>query len=188
MGPAGSRTTSGPGDRIVVKQLAKRRREYGIRKIPTSTVPLTTTRRYGIAPRSKISDVAVVTGTVRGERGRHDVLDSGGTPVPLDLKTAAARDVTDHLGEVDAVVFAAGAGYGSTTKQKEIIDRDGAIPLADAAELAGGRRYVLISSMGTDSFDARSADPFQIYLRLKSEADAAVRGRELDSTIIRPSG
>lgn len=129
-----------------------------------------------------------VTGTVRGERGRQAVLDSGGTPVPLDLETAGARDVADQLGEVDAVVFAAGAGYGSTTRQKEIIDRDGAILLADAAELAGVRRYVLISSMGTDRFDPRSADPFQIYLRLKSEADAAVRGRDLDWTIVRPSG
>ena len=87
----------------------------------------------------------------------------------------------------DAVVFAAGSGPGSTAERKLSVDRDGAILLADAAVQAGIRRYVMISSRGADSFDAGSDDIFQIYLRAKSEADAAVRGNDqLDWTIVRP--
>lgn len=52
---------------------------------------------------------------------------------------------------------------------------------------AGIRRYVLLSSRGADSYDPDSDDIFQIYLRAKSEADAAVRGNDqLDFTIVRP--
>jgi len=87
----------------------------------------------------------------------------------------------------DAVVFAAGSGPGSTAERKLSVDRDGAILLADAAVQAGIRRYVMLSSRGADTYDADSDDIFQIYLRAKSEADAAVRGNDqLDWTIVRP--
>ena len=42
--------------------------------------------------------------------------------------------------------------------------------------------------MGADGYDAVSDDEFQVYLRAKSEADAAVRERDLDWTIVRPGG
>jgi uncharacterized protein YbjT (DUF2867 family) len=129
-----------------------------------------------------------VVGTVRSEGQGRDVVTAGGTPLVLDIETVTVQALSQALRGRDAVVFAAGAGYGSTTRQKEAIDRDGPILLADAAEKAGVNRYVLISSMGADDFDNRSADPFQIYLRLKSEADANLRARALDWTIVRPSG
>jgi uncharacterized protein YbjT (DUF2867 family) len=40
--------------------------------------------------------------------------------------------------------------------------------------------------MSADSFDAASEDVFQVYLRAKSEADAAIRASTLDWTIVRP--
>jgi uncharacterized protein YbjT (DUF2867 family) len=58
--------------------------------------------------------------------------------------------------------------------------------LADAAEQAGVRRYVMISSMGTDQADPDSDDGFQVYLRAKAAADADLRARDLDWTIIKP--
>jgi uncharacterized protein YbjT (DUF2867 family) len=129
-----------------------------------------------------------VVGTVRHEGQGNDVVTVGGTPLVLDIETVGVRALAESLSGADAVVFAAGAGYGSTTGEKEAIDRDGPILLANAAEQAGVNRYVLISSMGADHFDNGSADPFQIYLRLKSEADANLRARALDWTIVRPSG
>jgi uncharacterized protein YbjT (DUF2867 family) len=60
--------------------------------------------------------------------------------------------------------------------------------LADAAERAGVRRYVMVSAMGADTFDPDSDDVFQVYLRAKSEADADLRRRDLDWTVVRPGG
>ena len=48
---------------------------------------------------------------------------------------------------------------------------------------AGVRRLLVVSSMGADDFDAESDDTFQVYLRAKSEGDAAVRERDLDWTM-----
>ena len=88
----------------------------------------------------------------------------------------------------DAVVFAAGGGPSSGAARKLTMDRDGAVLLADAAERAGVRRYVMVSALAADSFDPESADVFQVYLRAKSEADADLRRRDLDWTVVRPGG
>ena len=66
------------------------------------------------------------------------------------------------------------------------MDRDGAILLVDAAVQAGVNRIVIVSVISADDFDPDSDDVFQIYLRAKAEADAAVRSRDIDWTIIRP--
>ncbi len=123
---------------------------------------------------------------IRNPEHGGDVLVAGGIPAVVDLESTDAEHLATMLDHVDAVVFAAGAGPNSTAERKQTVDRDGAILLADAAERAGIRRYVLISSMGADSFDADSDDVFQIYLRAKSEADANIRERDLEWTIIRP--
>jgi uncharacterized protein YbjT (DUF2867 family) len=90
------------------------------------------------------------------------------------------------LEDADAVVFAAGGGPNSGAARKETVDKGAAILLADAAELAGVRRYVMVSSMGTEKADPDSHDVFQVYLRAKAAADADVRRRDLDWTIVRP--
>jgi len=58
--------------------------------------------------------------------------------------------------------------------------------LADAAQSAGVRRYVMISSMGTDRADPHSDDVFQVYLRAKKAADDDLRARDLDWTVVHP--
>jgi hypothetical protein len=48
---------------------------------------------------------------------------------------------------------------------------------------------VMVSARRADTFDPTSDDVFQVYLRAKSEADAAVRAHDdLDWTIVRPGG
>jgi uncharacterized protein YbjT (DUF2867 family) len=117
-----------------------------------------------------------------------DVEQAGGWPVVVDLEAASAQELSVHLAAADAVVFAAGAGPGSTAERKLTVDRDGAVSLADAAQLAGVRRYVLVSAIATDDFDPDSHEIYQVYLRAKSEADATVRASGLDWTIVRPGG
>ena len=125
-------------------------------------------------------------GLIRNPEHADDLLAAGSTPVVLDLEQSTVQDVADVLVGVDAAVFAAGAGAGSSNDRKLSLDRDGAILLADAALEAGVARLIVISSVGADSYDAASEDPFQVYLRAKGEADAAVRERNLDWTIVRP--
>lgn len=127
---------------------------------------------------------------IRNPAHAGDVEAAGAVPVVLDLEAASVDEVAAVLTDraADAVVFAAGAGPGSTAERKLTVDRDGAILLADAAGLAGVRRIVVISAMHADDFDAASDDVFQVYLRAKSEADAAVRETDLDFTIVRPGG
>ncbi len=66
------------------------------------------------------------------------------------------------------------------------MDRGAAVLFADAAERAGVRRHVVVSSMGADP--AHPADDvFDLYLRAKGEADEYIRGRtSLEWTILRP--
>jgi len=59
---------------------------------------------------------------------------------------------------------------------------------ADAAAAAGVRRYVMVSAYGVDDYDPNSPEVYQVYRGAKSEADAAVRARDLDWTIVRPGG
>jgi nucleoside-diphosphate-sugar epimerase len=127
-------------------------------------------------------------GLIRSASQQDDLLAAGATPVLIDLEQSTADDVAEILRNVDAAVFAAGAGPGSTAERKLTVDRDGAILLADACEIAGVRRLVVVSAMAADAFDLDAGDVFQVYLRAKSEADASVRSRDLDLTIVRPGG
>jgi uncharacterized protein YbjT (DUF2867 family) len=88
---------------------------------------------------------------------------------------------------VDAVVFAAGAGPGSGAARKDTVDHAAAVLVADAAERAGARRFVQISSMGAGSPPPPGTDDvFAAYLRAKAAAEADLRHRDLDWTILRP--
>lgn len=127
-------------------------------------------------------------GIIRNPAHSADVLATGASPLLLDLESTTAQVLADSLEGADAVVFAAGGGPNSGADRKLTVDRDAAIMLADAAELAGVGRIVVVSAMGADNFDADSDDVFQIYLKAKSEADAAIRSRDLDWTIVRPGG
>ncbi|MBC7725321.1 MAG: NAD(P)H-binding protein [Burkholderiaceae bacterium] len=123
---------------------------------------------------------------IRNPAHADEVRAAGAEPVLLDLESSSLADVASALDGSDAVVFAAGAGPGSGAERKLTVDRDGAILLANAAAAAGVRRVVVISAIGADTFDATSAEEFQVYLRAKSEADASVRALDLDWTIVRP--
>jgi uncharacterized protein YbjT (DUF2867 family) len=123
---------------------------------------------------------------IRNPDHRDDIDATGAAAVVLDLEEASVDEVGQVLKNADAAVFAAGAGPGSSAARKFTVDRDAAILLADAAEAAGVPRLVVISAINTDRYDPASDDVFQLYLRAKSEADASVRERDLDWTIVRP--
>ncbi|WP_406284970.1 SDR family oxidoreductase [Streptomyces sp. NBC_00209] len=125
-------------------------------------------------------------GIIRNPGQSDDLRAVGAEPVVLDLESATVDEVAEALRGADAAVFAAGAGPDSGTARKDTVDRGAAVLFADAAERAGVRRYVVVSSMGADP-DHAGDEVFDVYLRAKGEADADVRSRAaLDWTILRP--
>lgn len=128
-----------------------------------------------------------VTSVVRNPDHRADVEAAGATAVVLDLEAASTGDLAAHLAGADAVVFAAGAGPGSSAARKDTVDRAAAVLLADAAAQAGVARYLLVSSTGVDAAPAPGTDEvWAAYLRAKKAAEEAIRATALDWTILRP--
>lgn len=126
-------------------------------------------------------------GLIRNPAQAADLRAVGAEPVVLDLESASVDEVTAVLRGADAAVFAAGAGPGSGAERKITVDRDAAVLLADAAERAGVRRFLIVSSMGADADATHSDEVFQAYLRAKGAADDAIRARDaLDWTVLRP--
>jgi uncharacterized protein YbjT (DUF2867 family) len=126
-------------------------------------------------------------GLIRNPDQADDLRDAGAQPVVLDLEATPAESVATALAGADAAVFAAGAGPGSGVDRKQTVDRDAAVLLADAAERAGVRRFLVVSSMGADAESTYEDPGFRAYLRAKGAADDAIRSRtSLDWTILRP--
>ncbi|MEU4701203.1 SDR family oxidoreductase [Nonomuraea dietziae] len=128
-------------------------------------------------------------GLVRNPDHRADVESAGGQAVVCDLESASAEQVAELLDGADAVVFAAGAGPGSGAARKDTVDRGASVLLAEAAERAGVRRFVQISSMGAGAPPRPGTDEvWAAYIAAKTAAEDDLRGRDLDWTILRPGG
>jgi nucleoside-diphosphate-sugar epimerase len=132
-----------------------------------------------------------VVGIIRKPDHRADLEADGVTPVVLDLETASVEDLAKVVSGADAVVFTAGAGPGSGVERKRTVDYGAAVLLADAAERAGVRGYLLVSSMGVEQArkgTPRGMDPvFAAYLQAKLRAEDEILPRPaLDVTIVRP--
>src|SRR3954468_23305981 len=132
-----------------------------------------------------------VVGIVRNPDHSADVEADGVQPVLLDLEQASVDDVAGVVAGADAVVFAAGAGPGSGADRKHTVDYGAAMLLAQAAEQANVRPYLLVSSMGVEQArhgTPRGMDPvFAVYLQAKLRAEDEILPRPaLDTTILRP--
>jgi nucleoside-diphosphate-sugar epimerase len=130
-------------------------------------------------------------GIIRNPDHRSDLEADGVTPTELDLESAGVDDVAAVVSGADAVVFAAGAGPGSGPDRKHTVDYGAAVLLAGAAERAGVRPYLLVSSMGVEQArqgTPRGMDPgFAVYLQAKLRAEDEILPRPgLDTTIVRP--
>jgi uncharacterized protein YbjT (DUF2867 family) len=125
-------------------------------------------------------------GMIRKPEHVPDLQAAGIEPAMIDLENTDVEEITRIAREADAVIFAAGGGADGNAARKETVDKGAAIMLADAAQAAGVRRYLMISAMGTDNVDPDSDDVFQIYLRAKQAADDYVRSSGLDWTIVKP--
>ncbi|MBW8481818.1 NAD(P)H-binding protein [Actinomadura parmotrematis] len=127
-------------------------------------------------------------GIVRRREQFEDITAAGGEPALLDLEQASVEDVARLLDGADAAVFAAGAGGGSTPERTDAVDRAGAALFAAAAERAGVRPFVQVSSIGVDEPPAPGAgEGWAAYVAAKKAAEDDLRDRDLDWRILRPA-
>jgi uncharacterized protein YbjT (DUF2867 family) len=128
-------------------------------------------------------------GLIRNPAQADDLREAGAEPVVADLEQTTPEEVAKTMAGADAAVFAAGAGPGSGNDRKDTVDRAASALFAQAAELAGVRRVIQISSMGLNRVDDPGFDEtFRIYLKAKAAAEEDLRARDLDWTILRPGG
>jgi uncharacterized protein YbjT (DUF2867 family) len=126
-----------------------------------------------------------VVGIIRNPTHAADLTADGVEPALMDLESAPVADVVAAVAGADAVVFAAGAGPGSGAERKRTVDYAAAVKLIEAAQAAGVRRYLMVSSIGADDPSAGS-EQMRPYLQAKADADAALAASGLDFTIVRP--
>lgn len=133
-----------------------------------------------------------VIGIVRSTQHEVDLTADGMEPVVMDLERAPVDELASVLVVADAVVFAAGAPPESTVQRKDAVDRAAALRLADAANAASVRPFLLMSSLGVEVIaEGRipaGADPAYVdYLRAKWASEEGVRARPaVDMTVLRP--
>ena len=127
-------------------------------------------------------------GLIRKPEQEDDLRAAGIEPVLVDLEGGADADVAAAVRGADAVVFAAGAGPGSSIERKWTMDFGGAVKLIEACKAEGITRYAIVSAMGATDPPAESDDVFSEYLRAKAAADAALRESGLAYTVVRPGG
>jgi uncharacterized protein YbjT (DUF2867 family) len=125
-----------------------------------------------------------LVGLIRNPEHVAEIEAAGGRAVVCDLEHAAAAEVAEAVEGADVAVFAAGAGPGSGAERKVTMDRDGAIKLLQATE-SSAARYLVVSSVGAESPPAGEG-VFEVYLRAKAEADAAVTESGRAWVILRP--
>jgi uncharacterized protein YbjT (DUF2867 family) len=126
----------------------------------------------------------IVWGLIRNPEHEADLQALGIEPVLCDLE--GDGDLAAAVRGAEAVVFAAGAGPGSSAERKRTVDLGGAVKLIDAAKAEGIRRYVMVSSIGAGNPPAEGGEVFGEYLRAKAEADRALEASGLEYTIVRP--
>jgi uncharacterized protein YbjT (DUF2867 family) len=129
-----------------------------------------------------------VRSLIRNPGHAGDVRGVGAEPVVCDLERSTVAEVAEVMAGADAVVFAAGAGPGSGAPRKDTVDRAGAVLLADAAERAGVRTFLQVSSMGVEEEpDPSRGEVWAAYIRAKKQAEDDLRARDgLDWLILRP--
>jgi uncharacterized protein YbjT (DUF2867 family) len=124
---------------------------------------------------------------VRNERHRAE-LDAAGAEVRLlDIEKDDAAAFGRAFDGCEAVVFAAGGGPDGNKERKRTVDREGSLKSIEGARLAGIRRFVQVSAIDVDRpVAADASEVWQAYVEAKRDADAALRGTDLDWTILRP--
>src|SRR6188508_3320438 len=121
---------------------------------------------------------------VRNESHRAELEAVGAEVRLLDIEQDDAAAFARAFDGCEAVVFAAGGGPDGNKERKRTVDLEGSLKSIEGARLAGIRRFVQVSAIDVDRPVAADAgEVWQAYVEAKRDADAALRGTDLDWTI-----
>lgn len=118
---------------------------------------------------------------VRSAESQQIFIDQGIDARLLDVR-ATIIDIQQQLAGIDAIIYAAGGGM--------MVDLDGKVKVAQAAELAGIKRFLLISAGGIQHFHdpdrLQWMNEWEEYSAAMYYGDMYILNSQLDYTIIRP--
>ncbi|MGN6490340.1 MAG: NAD(P)-binding oxidoreductase [Devosia sp.] len=126
-----------------------------------------------------------VVATIRNPRHMAELVKLGAETQLVDLDKSEFDTIVTAMQGADAVVFAAGSAAGETSE----LDRKGTLRTVRAAEKAGVKRCVSVSSIGASTgLSTRSMnDEMKDYYKQKRAAAKHIAGSSLDWTIVEPA-
>ncbi|GGM18434.1 putative sugar epimerase YhfK [Paraliobacillus quinghaiensis] len=125
---------------------------------------------------------------IRKEEQASYFIDKDAETAVVDLERSV-EEIAEAAKGVDAVVFTAGSGPHTGKDKTILVDLDGAIKTMEAAEMAGVKRFVLVSSFDTRRETWLDApEGFKPYAAAKYYADVWLKSSDLDYTLVHPGG
>lgn len=126
-----------------------------------------------------------VVATIRNPKHMAEMVKLGAEAQLVDLGKSEFDTIVTAMKGTDAVVFAAGSAAGETSE----LDRKGTLRTVRAAEKAGVKRYLSVSSIGasTGLSTRQMSDEMKDYYKQKRAAAKHITGSTLDWTIIEPA-
>ncbi|MCY8465870.1 SDR family oxidoreductase [Bacillus atrophaeus] len=116
-----------------------------------------------------------------------EALQVSGTEAVIANLEGSPEEIAAAAKGCDAIVFTAGSG-GSTGHDKTLlIDLDGAAKAIEAAEIAGIKRFIMISALQAHNRENWN-ESLKPYYAAKHYADKILEASGLTYTIIRPGG
>lgn len=126
-----------------------------------------------------------VTGLHRKPEQAAELAEDKVRPVELDLLTTNAESLAQAMQGSDVVVFSAGAA-GAGVELTDGIDGRGAQIAAEAARIAGVKRFILVSAFPDAGRGKQISPTFEHYMKVKRQADVMLAATDLDWVILRP--
>jgi len=126
-----------------------------------------------------------VVATIRNPRHMAEMVKLGAEVQLVDLDKSAFDTIVTAMTGSDAVVFAAGSAAG----EPSALDRTGTLRTVRAAEKAGVKRYLSVSSIGasTGLSTRQMNDEMKDYYKQKRAAAKHITGSTLDWTLVEPA-
>lgn len=125
------------------------------------------------------------TAGVRKQEQLDSLKEKGINAKSFDLQ-GSVEDIAESLKGADSIIFSAGSGGKTGDDMTLEIDLDGAVKTMEAAQIAGIKRFVIVSSIYADSREAFDDSPIKPYMIAKFYADRELRRSTLDYTILHP--
>ena len=123
---------------------------------------------------------------VRKQQQAESFEEKGVETVIADLE-GTVDEIAKAAKGCDAIVFTAGSGGHTGADKTLLIDLDGAVKAVEAAEMAGIRRFLLVSALQAHRRENWN-EQIKPYYVAKHFADKMVEQSSLTYTIIRPGG